>query len=163
MIQRQDYLYGLSTKQQLRLAIFQETQLSLVTLLSIIDGRPHKAHRLAWLYVYGYLPEGRLDHIDRIKDNNRIANLREAGQQCNRRNTGNPNNNTSGVKGVYWFNRDKVWRASIRINGKYIYLGRHNDFEEAVCHRFAAEQAEGWSGCDKSSPAYQYVMEMLRS
>lgn len=36
------------------------------------------AHRLAWLYVYGYFPEHGTDHINGIKTDNRIANLREA-------------------------------------------------------------------------------------
>lgn len=38
-----------------------------------ISGKLYHAHRLAWLYVYGYMPEKEIDHINRIRDDNRIA------------------------------------------------------------------------------------------
>jgi hypothetical protein len=65
-----------------------------------IDGRSYLAHRLAWLYIYGYLPEHDVDQIDRDPSNNRIDNLREVSRTCNLRNCGNHSSNTSGVKGV---------------------------------------------------------------
>lgn len=52
-----------------------------------IDRKTYKAHRLAWLYVYGELPRGSLDHINRQRSDNSIANLREASaaqNNCNR-------------------------------------------------------------------------------
>jgi hypothetical protein len=123
-----------------------------------IDSVKYKAHRLAWLYVYGYLPEHGVDHKDRVKVHNQIDNLREASQQCNMRNTGNFSDNTSGVKGVNYHKPTGKWRAYININRKNIYLGVHLSFFEAACHRLAAEQAENWHGCDNSSPAYKFVM-----
>jgi hypothetical protein len=126
-----------------------------------VDGKLYRAHRLAWLYEKGYFPEYGLDHKDRIKHHNWILNLRELSQQCNVRNTGNRKNNTSSVKGVYWFKRDKKWRAMIGINQKIKHLGLYNSFENAVCARLAGEQCLNWSGCDSSSPAYQYVQENI--
>ena len=122
-----------------------------------IDGTGYRAHRLAWFYVHGYMPEHGLDHIDRNPANNRIENLREVSRVCNLRNTCNPVNNVSGVKGVYWRNREGKWCPSIKILGRKIYLGYYDDFDEAVCARLAAEQCLGWEGCDSSSPAYKYV------
>lgn len=127
-----------------------------------INGILYYAHRLAWLYEYGYTPENPLDHINRNKLDNRIKNLREVSIQCNLRNTKVFKNNTSGVTGVYWFPRDSCWVATIYINMRAIHLGRSKDFTEAVCHRLAAEQAENWSGCDSSSPAYQYVRDNIQ-
>lgn len=100
-----------------------------------IDGCIYKAHRLAWLYVHGYMPENQIDHINRKRDDNRIKNLREVSGQCNLRNTGNPRNNKSGVKGVsYDYSRNK-WLARIKVSQKTYNLGRFDDFTEAVYHR----------------------------
>lgn len=43
--------------------------------------RTYKAHRLAWFYVHGEWPKHTIDHINRIKDDNRIANLRDVTQR----------------------------------------------------------------------------------
>ena len=126
----------------------------------IIDRKHYKTHRVIWLWHHGYMPEGELDHINRVRHDNRIENLREVSRQCNMRNTGNFSHNTSGVKGIYTHpNWDNVWRASIMANGKYCFIGHHKSFDEAVLHRLAAEQCLGWDGCDSSSPAYQYAKE----
>lgn len=127
-----------------------------------IDGNRYLAHRLAWLYTYGYFPENQLDHIDRNKRNNKISNLREVSHQCNNRNCGNPKHNTSSVRGIYWSKSNNKWYTQIKINYKIIYLGYHESFPEAVCHRLAAEQAEDWAGCNSSSPAYQYVKKNIQ-
>ena len=124
-----------------------------------INGKPHLAHRLAWMYIYGYFPEHGIDHINKNPADNRIDNLREASQACNRRNTGNFKNSRSGVKGVMWDKRNNKWQVLIKVNGKQIAMGRFNDFMEAVCHRLAAEECLGWSGCDSNSPAFQYVQQ----
>ena len=67
-----------------------------------INWRQYKAHRLAWLYVYGVWPKGQIDHINHNTTDNRIANLREVTNQENHRNMSLSKNNTSGVTGVYW-------------------------------------------------------------
>lgn len=69
-----------------------------------IDGGRYLAHRLAWLYVYGYFPKGDkcfIDHIDQNRSNNRIENLREVSQAENARNQKMYSNNKSSVTGVY--------------------------------------------------------------
>lgn len=124
-----------------------------------VDGRSYLVHRLVWLWHYGYLPEHCVDHIDRDFLNNRIANLREATQSCNMRNTTLSKHNTSGVKGVYAVGLGK-YRVQINSKGKHVFLGRHTDFTEAVAHRLAAEQCLNWEGCDSRSPAYQYIKEL---
>lgn len=126
-----------------------------------IERKTYKAHRLAWLYVYGYFPENEIDHINRIKNDNRICNLREVSHQCNMRNSKKPKNNTSGVKGISWYKKIQKWEARIKINRKTKHLGKYKDFDDAVCARLAAEQCVDWSGCDSSSPAFQYVQKML--
>ena len=115
------------------------------------------AHRLIWFYVYGYFPENDIDHINKNKADNRIINLREVSRACNMRNTGNQQNNTSGIKGVYWRKREKKWFTYITVNRIQKSLGYYKDFDNAVCARLAGEQCLGWEDCSGSSPAFQYV------
>ena len=127
-----------------------------------IDNKSYLSHRLAWLYIYGYFPETYIDHINRIKPDNRIENLREVSGTCNVRNMGNRISNKSGVKGVQWDYERKKWHVRIAINQKTKHVGRYISFDEAVCARLAAEQCLDWNRCDSNSPAYQYVQEMLK-
>lgn len=130
-------------------------------LLITILGRSYKAHRLAWLYIYGYLPELNIDHINRNTSDNRIINLREVSHVCNMRNSGNRKDNTSGVKGVSWHKDRRKWVVQINLNGQRHYLGICSNFCNAVCLRLAIEQCLDWDGCDSSSPAFQYVQKNI--
>ena len=73
-----------------------------------IYGVKHYAHRLAYLYIYGWLPP-KVDHInnDGPKSDNRIANLRPAKNNQNLRNRGKTIKNTSGFKGVFFAKKPK--------------------------------------------------------
>jgi len=89
------------------------------------------AHRLAWLYVHGSFPNGYIDHINGDKTDNRISNLRDCSNSENLHNTGLSSRNTSGYKGVSWSRRAKKYRASIKVNSKYHYLGSFDSAYEA--------------------------------
>lgn len=97
-----------------------------------IDGIRYRAHRLAWLYMYGELPIEDLDHINRIRKDNRVSNLRLASRKENMQNQSIKINNKSGHTGVSWWSRDKKWRAGITINYKNINLGYFANIEDAV-------------------------------
>ena len=127
-----------------------------------IDCITYTAHNLAFLYMKGYLPEGTVDHIDRVRHHNWWSNLREVGQVCNIRNTPNFSHNTSGVKGVTFHKGCNKWQAQIKIRQRTICIKQVHKFEEAVCYRLAMEQCVGWSGCDSNSPAYQYVTNNIQ-
>lgn len=93
-----------------------------------IDGLSYKAHRLAWLYVYGKWPS-LLDHINGVCTDNRIANLREATYSQNQQNSRPRYTGKSHFKGA---SRDRgKWRATIVIDGRQKYLGGFNTPEEA--------------------------------
>lgn len=83
----------------------------------------YKAHRLAWLYVYGTFPENEIDHINGIKDDNRIKNLRSADRIINTQNRHKVLSKTAGVLGVSWHKASNLWVAQISINNKKIHLG----------------------------------------
>lgn len=72
------------------------------------------------------------DHINRNRLDNRRCNLRPVTLSQNNCNRGIPSNNTSGYKGV-WFDKCRgKWRGDIRVSGKKISLGYHDDPKEAV-------------------------------
>lgn len=124
-----------------------------------IDQKLRKAHRLAFLYMDGYLPENQVDHINRIKHDNRYENLREVSSQCQARNKPLTPRNTSGVSGVYWSAADKTWKAGICISHERKHLGAFRDFDEAVYHRYAAEQCIGFSRCDVNSNTEKFILK----
>lgn len=100
------------------------------------DGEAYYAHRLAWLYCKGEWPREMLDHINGVRDDNRLANLRECDRAQNAINAKLNASNSSGFKGVF---RDKgQWRARIRVNKKRISLGCFPTAEEAAAAYNAA-------------------------
>ena len=106
----------------------------------MIDGRGYRAHRLAWLHVYGVWPANQIDHINCVRSDNRLENLREATQAENRRNIGMYRNNTSGAKGVYFRKGAGNYQAYGRLNGKQHHLGYHDTLEAAERMHLAFER-----------------------
>lgn len=87
----------------------------------------YKAHRLAWFYVHGKWPSQDLDHVDRDKTNNAMANLREASSAQNVANSLVRIDCKANLKGVRLANGCKnVWVARITENGKRRTIGRYN-------------------------------------
>ena len=105
-----------------------------------VRSRRHKAHRLAWLYVYGAWPTDQIDHINRIRTDNRISNLREVTNKQNMQNASKRSDNTSGHPGVSWYKQKSKWQAKIKHNQKLIHLGSFTTIEEALSARKAAEK-----------------------
>jgi hypothetical protein len=105
----------------------------------LINGDRYYAHRLAWALHHGAWPEDQIDHINGIKTDNRISNLRMATNSQNGKNYGFNKSNTSGVKGVSWCKQTQKWRACIKINGKAINKGRFDNKNDAITARQNAE------------------------
>lgn len=105
-----------------------------------IGGHVYLAHRLVWLYVYGYFPIG-VDHINGIRRDNRLHNLREATQAQNMQNEKLARkNNVSGLLGVT-FRKDRgTYVAKIRSNGKQINLGTFDNAEDAHAAYISAKR-----------------------
>ena len=117
-----------------------------------VRGQIYKAHRLAWLYGLGEWPKLDIDHINRNRSDNRIANLREVTHKQNLQNAGKYSHNTSGHTGVYWYKQTAKWQAQIAHHQKKIHLGFFNTIEEAISARKAAERLYWADTCTHLPP-----------
>lgn len=104
-----------------------------------LDGKNYSAHRLAWQHYYGEAPPTYIDHINRVKTDNRITNLRPADRYQNAQNTALREDNKTGYRGVVKV-REK-FMATIKFNERQIRLGTFktakeaSDFYESVAAR----------------------------
>jgi hypothetical protein len=97
----------------------------------MIDGKSYRLHRLAWLYMHGKWPKGYIDHINGIKDDNRICNLRDVTNSINQQNRNKARTDSKiGLLGVIKRSRDR-YESRIKVNGESIHLGISNTPEEA--------------------------------
>lgn len=109
------------------------------------EGNLYMAHRIVWEIHNGAIPSGYIiDHDDRMRNNNKISNLRLVTYQGNQRNRGKGKNNTSGITGVSWEKAKNKWKAFIGINGKTINLGCFVDMQAAIDLRHQAEYDYGF-------------------
>lgn len=105
-----------------------------------VDYKNRKAHRLAWLYVHGEWPLGVIDHINGVKTDNRIANLRDATYAINSQNVlASPKNNRLGLRGVTSRHGGK-YAASIMAQGVRHHLGLFTTPEAAASAYLAAKK-----------------------
>jgi len=100
----------------------------LIRLLS----KKYSAHRLAWLYIYGLIPK-EIDHINCIKNDNRIDNLRPAtrGENLQNKLKALSNNKSSNMLGVSFNKNLNKFCARIQVNRKLIHIGYFYTAQEA--------------------------------
>lgn len=89
-------------------------------------------HRVCWLLHYGEWPAQEIDHVNHIRDDNRIDNLRLSDREEQNRNRSLPCNNKSGFIGVTWLKSKKKWRAIAGYKRKYYFLGYYVNPEDAA-------------------------------
>ncbi len=97
-----------------------------------VSGKSYREHRLVFLMHMGYLPE-QIDHINGIKTDNRIENLRPTTCSQNQMNTAD----RSESRGVRWVEKSNKWAARVCLNGKEIRVGSFKTQQEAVEARLA--------------------------
>jgi hypothetical protein len=95
-----------------------------------INKKLYLAHRLAWLYIYDELPKNQIDHINGIKDDNRIENLRDV---THRQNNGNKKIHINGGRlvGATYNKIRKKWQARIKFKQIVKHIGYYNTDIEA--------------------------------
>lgn len=85
----------------------------------------YNVHRIAFYLGTGIDPEEKqIDHINGIKNDNRLANLR----LCNNV----ENNSAKKAIGTTWHKQSKRWEVRIRHNNKRIRIGMFKDKNDAI-------------------------------
>lgn len=113
-------------------------------LILTVDGAPYPAHRIIWKLVAGTEPPANIDHKNRIKTDNRWANLRAATTAQNNANKGITRANSVGRKGVSFLPLVGKWRAGICVDGDVRHLGSFSSVQEAeVAYEDAARAHYG--------------------
>ena len=102
-----------------------------------VFGKKLLAHRAAWAIYYGKWPDGVLDHINGVRYDNRIKNLRDVSVVENVKNSATRSDSSSGVVGVVWHRTRSKWM--VRVGKEFV--GYFCDLEEAkVARREAASR-----------------------
>lgn len=106
-----------------------------------VNGRLYPVHRVVMLMCYGFYGEGlEVDHINHVRNDNRLLNLRFVTRSENRKNQSVSSKNTSGVTGVYFSKAKKKYIAQIKVNRETIYLGIFDTLEGATEVRRQADR-----------------------
>lgn len=109
-----------------------------------IQDATYRGHRVIWAMVYGYWPEEDIDHVNGLRDDNRLINLREASRTQNNMNSGLRSDNSSGYRGVYFNKQRNAWHARVHAHGKAKHIGFFSDASEA--HKAYAEASKKQHG-----------------
>lgn len=103
--------------------------------ITIMTGKKNnifKGHRICWLLHYGEWPMAEIDHVNHVRDDNRIDNIRLSDRSEQNMNRSLPANNKSGFIGVTWLKSKKKWRAIAGYKRKYYFLGYFVNPEDAA-------------------------------
>lgn len=110
-----------------------------------VQGKKHFVHRVVWVMANGEIPTNmQIDHINHIRDDNRLQNLRLVTHQENNKNISLPRKSTGPTIGVIKNKRTGSWVAQIKVDGKKIHLATTKDMNEAIRIRAEANKKFGF-------------------
>ena len=109
-----------------------------------ILGSSYNAHRVAWALTHNAWPSDKIDHINGVRNDNRLENMRVVISSDNNKNACIPSDNKSGVIGVCWVKAVKKWKSYISDSGKQKTIGFYLDKGDAISARKAAEIKHGY-------------------
>lgn len=97
-----------------------------------ISGRHFLASRVCWAITHGRWPPDQIDHINCIRSDDRLCNLREATAYQNARNKAAGSKNSTGVKGVHFERGKNKYVAQVKLDGRYVFRRRFKTINEAA-------------------------------
>jgi len=96
-----------------------------------VAGKRYLAHRLIWLYVHGTWPKHEIDHINGLRHDNRLDNLRDVSHQANLNNQRLNKRNKYNCRGVTFQKNAQKFCVNFRHFGVRHYLGLFDTLEAA--------------------------------
>ena len=105
-----------------------------------LNQKTYLAHRIAFAFENGYLPE-EVDHKNHIRTDNRILNLRDSNRILNSRNLKNYNKNS---EFAIYIQKNGNFRVRPKFNGLNYHLGIFNNIEDAIKIRNKFYQEKGF-------------------
>jgi hypothetical protein len=99
------------------------------------------AHRIAWAIAHKEWPDKSIDHVNGVRSDNRIANLRlvDPIENSQNRRTASKNKGSCDAHGVTLHKQSGKWQAAIQSNRKTIYIGLFDSVEQASSAYLAAK------------------------
>jgi hypothetical protein len=94
-------------------------------------GKDYRTHHLVYLMFNGEYPK-QIDHVNTVRDDNRIENLRLATNSENQWNKGLNANNTTGYKNIKWVQRLHKYVVAIAVNAKSKHVGVYVTLQDAI-------------------------------
>lgn len=110
-----------------------------------VDGREVMAHRVIWEMHYGAIPDGsEIDHINGVRDDNRLSNLRAVSRAINAQNKhrGRRGSSSGALGVVKRAGQRRQFEAWITTGGVQKYLGCFASAEEASAAYVAAKRID---------------------
>lgn len=102
-------------------------------------GKSYPEHHVAWCWYYGYWSTKQLDHIDHVRANNAINNLREVTIAENARNRVRRRNTKVEEAGIWFCKRRNRYISEITMAGKKVFQKTYlpDAVETAIAERKA--------------------------
>lgn len=108
------------------------------------DGKKHRAHRLAFVFMGQELPE-QVDHVNGVRSDNRWVNLKESNPLQNAKNAKRRSNSKTAITGVTFSKKHNKWKARVNHKGETLYLGLFANLDDAIIARENANIKYGYS------------------
>ena len=123
--------YRVSTAFRVRAGSIAGTMHSAGYLRVMVKGKNLYVHRVIWALTHGEWPD-QIDHLNGVRHDNRICNLRAANNVMNCHNKHKIRATNTGVPNVYLDKRHSTYKASLSANGVFHHLGTFKTLQEAT-------------------------------